>query len=171
MEIEKMIRTNQTQQWLYTTVNATSAHFPKHSGIEVFLFVHYVTDKPVTLDNPYLGLHMQLNIYKSLEWSPSPHRRFKVSSQCKGEVCPLFQCIQVYLCEFCFKHCIFALGGCWFLSVSCRSAEMARMSVFRFSALALLLLSACCWADNEVGHSQDPLYHSVDVTACLQTFK
>ncbi|XP_039650218.1 low choriolytic enzyme-like [Perca fluviatilis] len=26
---------------------------------------------------------------------------------------------------------------------------MARMSVFRFSALALLLLSACCWADNE----------------------
>merc|ERR1719357_1094342 len=26
---------------------------------------------------------------------------------------------------------------------------MARMSVFRFSALALLLLSACCWADNQ----------------------
>nr|XP_040017061.1 low choriolytic enzyme-like [Gasterosteus aculeatus aculeatus] len=26
---------------------------------------------------------------------------------------------------------------------------MARMSVFRFSAVALLLLSACCWADDE----------------------
>ncbi|XP_062417974.1 low choriolytic enzyme-like [Pungitius pungitius] len=26
---------------------------------------------------------------------------------------------------------------------------MARMSVFRFSAVALLLLAACCWADDE----------------------
>ncbi|XP_040893756.1 low choriolytic enzyme-like [Toxotes jaculatrix] len=32
---------------------------------------------------------------------------------------------------------------------------MARMSVFRFSALTLLLLSACCWADNEVGPSPE----------------
>uniref|UniRef100_A0A8C2WC52 Metalloendopeptidase n=1 Tax=Cyclopterus lumpus TaxID=8103 RepID=A0A8C2WC52_CYCLU len=31
---------------------------------------------------------------------------------------------------------------------------MARMSVFRFSAVALLLLSACCWADNEVDLSE-----------------
>uniref|UniRef100_A0A8C2WDT8 Metalloendopeptidase n=1 Tax=Cyclopterus lumpus TaxID=8103 RepID=A0A8C2WDT8_CYCLU len=31
---------------------------------------------------------------------------------------------------------------------------MAPMSVFRFSAVALLLLSACCWADNEVDLSE-----------------
>lgn len=35
-------------------------------------------------------------------------------------------------------------------SVSYRSAEMAYMCVSRLSALALLLLSACCWAQSEV---------------------
>lgn len=47
--------------------------------------------------------------------------------------------------------------------MSCRSAGMARM--FVFSALALLLLSACCWADDEVGPSQPSLNPSLDVAA------
>uniref|UniRef100_A0A8C2YWE8 Metalloendopeptidase n=1 Tax=Cyclopterus lumpus TaxID=8103 RepID=A0A8C2YWE8_CYCLU len=38
---------------------------------------------------------------------------------------------------------------------------MARMSVFRFSAVALLLLSACCWADNEDVAEEDSAELSV----------
>uniref|UniRef100_A0A8D0AUD7 Metalloendopeptidase n=1 Tax=Sander lucioperca TaxID=283035 RepID=A0A8D0AUD7_SANLU len=45
---------------------------------------------------------------------------------------------------------------------------MARMSVFRFSALALLLLSACCWADNEVGPSQEDDSAELSVSELLE---
>ncbi|KAF7655160.1 hypothetical protein LDENG_00060060 [Lucifuga dentata] len=36
------------------------------------------------------------------------------------------------------------------LMLNQRSAGIAAMCVLRFSALALLLLSACCWADEQV---------------------
>lgn len=86
----------------------------------------------------------------------------QVPQRIQGEFsCKYLQLIwNTEVCTFFLRSVLFLVGShtgsfLWAEADSCLCPagllRMARMSVFRFSAVALLLLSACCWADDEVG--------------------